>query len=64
MPNLLSRSRAAWLLVLLLSPQAALADDQPRFDVGLRLRLGLASGVPANDMPGYGIYGIYRLNDE
>jgi hypothetical protein len=47
-----------------LSPQAALADDQPKFDVGLRLRLGLASGVPANDMPGYGIYGIYRLNDE
>ncbi len=64
MPKLLSPSRAAWLLVMILSPQAALADDQPRFDVGLRLRLGLASGVPANDMPGYGIYGHYRLNDQ
>lgn len=64
MPTLLSRPQAAWLFVILLFPGAALADDQRKFDVGLRLRLGLASGVPANDMPGYGIYGQYRLNDQ
>ena len=64
MPTPLARPSAAWLSVLLLSPGAVLAEDQGKVDVGLRLRLGLANGVPANDMPGYGAYGIYRLNDE
>src|SRR5688572_1212283 len=64
MPKRHLRSRTLWLLFALLAPQAAPADDPDEFEVGLRFRLGLGSGVPANDMPGYGIYGLYRLNDE
>ena len=64
MPTPLSRPKAAWLFSIAPVTGAALADDQGKIDVGLRLRLGLASGVPANDMPGFGVYGIYRLNDE
>jgi hypothetical protein len=41
----------------------ALGDEAGRIDAGLRLGTTMAHGVPANDMPGYGIYGIYRLND-
>jgi hypothetical protein len=62
MPTPFARPHAAWLFLILLSPEAT-ADDRGRFDAGARLRLGLASGVPANDMPGYGLYGIYRIND-
>ena len=58
-----SPPRAVWLFVVLLTPEPVLADDD-RFAVGARLRVGLASGVPANDMPGYGIYGVYWLNDD
>ena len=64
MPTPLMRPKAAWLFFILLSPEVAVADDRHKIDAGARLRVGLASGVPANDMPGYGVYGIYRLNDE
>ena len=47
-----------------LVPIPAEADDSRRFEVGARLGVTLASGVPANDIPGYGIFGLYRLNDE
>jgi hypothetical protein len=46
-----------------LAPVPALADEADRLQIGLRLGTSLASGVPANDMPGYGIHGLYRLND-
>jgi hypothetical protein len=32
--------------------------------VGARAAVTLANGVPANDIPGYGIFGLYRVNDE
>ena len=41
----------------------SMADEADRLQVGLRLGTSLASGVPANDMPGYGIDGLYKLND-
>jgi hypothetical protein len=47
----------------LVAVMPALADEAGRVDVGLRLGTSLASGVPANDMPGYGIYGLYALNE-
>jgi hypothetical protein len=47
----------------LLAPVPALADETDRLQVGLRLGTSLGSGVPANDMPGYGIHGLYALND-
>jgi hypothetical protein len=46
-----------------LAPLPALAEEADRLQVGLRLGTSLASGVPANDMPGYGIHGLYALND-
>jgi len=47
-----------------LAPLPAIADEAGTVQVGLRLGTSLASGVPANDMPGYGIYGLYALNDQ
>ena len=47
-----------------LAPMAAEADDSRRIEAGARLAMTVADGVPANDIPGYGIYGLYRLNDE
>jgi hypothetical protein len=47
-----------------LIPMPAMADEAGEVQVGLRLGTSLASGVPANDMPGYGIHGLYALNDQ
>lgn len=42
----------------------ALAGAQTRrFDLGLRGNLLAADGEPANDIPGFGLFGHYRLND-
>ena len=59
-PSLL-KTASAW--VLLVTPLPVLADDTGSIELGLRLGTSLASGVPANDMPGYGIHGLYALND-
>ena len=58
-----TRLMATSALAPFLATLPALADEAGRIDVGLRLGTSLASGVPANDMPGYGIYGLYALND-
>lgn len=63
MPSHAPFRTAALVLAPLLAPVPALADDPGRIDVGVRLQTTMASGVPANDMPSYGIYGVYRLND-
>jgi hypothetical protein len=55
--------KAASVLLPLLVPCAATAGEAGRVDVGLRLGTSLASGVPANDMPGYGIHALHALND-
>lgn len=47
----------------LLAPLPAAADEAGTIQAGLRLGTSLASGVPANDMPGYGLHGLYALND-
>src|SRR5688572_31598850 len=47
----------------LLAPLPSIADEAGRVEVGFRLGTSLASGVPANDMPGYGIHGLYKLTD-
>lgn len=64
MPSRSSLCKAALALAPLLVPLPVLADDPGRIAVGARLQTTMANGVPANDMPGYGIYGIYRLNDQ
>jgi hypothetical protein len=46
-----------------LTPWPTVADEAGRIDVGLRAGTSLASGVPANDMPGYGLHGLYALDD-
>src|SRR5688500_1815985 len=64
---MLSRSsliRTACAMTPFLAPLPATADEAGKVKLGLRLGTSLASGVPANDMPGYGIYGLYALNDQ
>ncbi|HEX5759495.1 MAG TPA: hypothetical protein VF121_09900 [Thermoanaerobaculia bacterium] len=53
---------AAAALALALCPPAARAQDG-RFDLGLRGVIVAADGEPANDIPGYGLFGHYRLSD-
>jgi hypothetical protein len=56
--------KAAAVLAPLLAPVPAPADEAGRIDAGLRLGTSLGSGTPANDMPGYGLHGLYALNDQ
>ncbi|MGH8251379.1 MAG: hypothetical protein ACREVI_11915 [Steroidobacteraceae bacterium] len=51
------------LLALSLAAMAASADETGNIDIGAHYGTMLGSGVPANDMPGYRIYGLYYLND-
>lgn len=61
--------RISWLHCTALATLAALALANPasaqdrRFDLGLRGIITGADGEPANDIPGYGAFGHYRLND-
>ena len=55
------RHRTAGLLALLfLDTTAAEAQDDSRAEVGPRLLLVTAGGVPTNDMSGYGIQAVFR----
>ena len=56
--------RMASVLAPLLVPLSAAAEEAGQINVGLRLGTSLASGVPANDMPGLGLHGLYALNDD
>jgi hypothetical protein len=50
--------------VLLASAVAAASPAVgQRFDLGARGVITLADGTPANDIPGYGVFGHYRLSD-
>jgi hypothetical protein len=48
--------------VLALAPALARAQEG-RFDLGVRGNLLAADGEPANDIPGFGLFGHYRLSD-
>lgn len=61
MPTHSTPCRLLLALAPLLAPPVAAADGP--FSLGLRGTITAANGVPANDIPGYGIYGLYRLND-
>ena len=63
MPSQSTILKTASAMAPLLAPLPAIADEAGRVEVGFRLGNSLASGVPANDMPGYGIHGLYALND-
>ena len=64
MHSRLSLVRTASAMAPFLVPAPGFADDSDeKFQVGARFGTSLASGVPANDMPGYGIHGLYKLND-
>ena len=47
---------------LALSPSLAHAEAG-RFDLGVRGVLMVADGEPANDIPGYGVFGHWRMSD-
>ena len=63
MPGQSTILKTASAMAPLLAPLPSIADDAGRVEVGFRFGTSLASGVPANDMPGYGIHGLYALND-
>jgi hypothetical protein len=56
--------KAALSCAPFLAPIPAEADETHRLEVGARMGVTLSAGVPANDMPGYGIFGLYHLNDQ
>ena len=63
MPSRSTLLKTASAMAPFLAPMPAMADEAGEIQAGLRLGTSLASGVPANDMPGYGIHGLYALND-
>jgi hypothetical protein len=63
MPSPSSLCKVALGCAPFMVPITAEADDPGKFAMGVRLQTTMANGVPANDMPSYGIYGLYRLND-
>ncbi|MGH8131230.1 MAG: outer membrane beta-barrel protein [Steroidobacteraceae bacterium] len=54
---------AAMTLALFGASFSAFAEETGKFQIGIHYGVTLANGVPANDMPGYGIFGLYRLNE-
>ena len=64
MPSRISFCGAALGFATFLAPLPGFADEPGRIDLGLRLGTTMASGIPANDIPGYEIFGLYRLSDE
>jgi hypothetical protein len=52
--------RAWWLLTLVAVAADIPARAQDRFEIGPRLLVVTAGGVPTNDMSGYGLQGTYR----
>jgi hypothetical protein len=63
MPSRSTLLKTAAATAPFLAPLPATADEAGEIQLGLRLGTSLASGVPANDMPGYGIHGLYALSD-
>ena len=55
-----SMALAAVALAFLPAPAQT---QEGRFDLGVRANLVAADGEPANDIPGYGLFGHYRLSD-
>lgn len=64
MGNRTSLCKAAVGCAPFLVPIPCEGDEARRLEVGARLGVTLAAGVPANDIPGYGLFGTYRLNDQ
>lgn len=56
-------SVAAATVLLLFASTGISSAQTDRFDVGLRGVLMVADGEPANDIPGFGLFGHYRLSD-
>lgn len=60
--NLRWTGRLFAVVVIALSSQVP-GWSQERFDLGVRGVLSVADGEPANDIPGFGVFGHYRLKD-
>lgn len=58
------RSLSVTLTACALALGPVLAEAQSdRFDLGVRGAILVADGEPANDIPGFGLFGHYRLSD-
>ena len=49
--------------VMLATPTLTWAEEARRVDVGVRAEVTAANGEPANDIPGFGLFAHYRLNE-
>ena len=54
---------AAILALAVLSFEKAAAAQEQRFDLGIRGIITVSDGEPANDIPGFGVFGHYHFND-
>jgi hypothetical protein len=61
----MTRKKAMVILALVIPGLAAAptAAENGRFALGLRVNVVAADGKPANDIPGAGLFGHYRLSD-
>jgi hypothetical protein len=63
----MKKSSSAYLAALatfaVLPLESPVSAQDRRFDLGLRGIITAADGEPANDIPGFGVFGHYRLND-
>ena len=60
------RSSRAWIpamLIVVWSHAAPGLAEDGRFDLGFRTDIGLGTGHPSNDIPGYSLFGHYGLNE-
>lgn len=51
------------LLLMFAAPTLTWAEEERRYDLGVRAKVTAANGEPANDIPGFGILGHYRLSE-
>lgn len=53
-------------VLFLACPYSSMAADNEadRYQMGIRSGISLGDGEPSNDMPTYGLFGRYRINDQ
>lgn len=59
-----SSNRELLIFCAFILAAAPASAQEPRFDVGVAVAVDAADGEPANDIPGVGVLGRYRLTDQ
>jgi hypothetical protein len=56
-------SPVALLAFAFAEPPPSAAEERSRFDLGLRANIMAGDGEPTNDVPGFGLFGHFRLDE-